>query len=107
VPLAASLYAPACRKVDASTLLGEPISTRGRSRTASLTLLVDSLLPTTGKLKSSTRITADNTRYGEIYGHWTNGCASSVHRCAQTTIGSRVFALQAHYVGRPPTTTWS
>jgi iron complex outermembrane recepter protein len=98
VPLVASLYAPAGRKVDASTLLGEPYFNKGPKQDGELTLLVDHAFNDWAKVKSSTRIAADNTSYGEIYGTWDQ--SDVLHPFidqAQTTIARALFAYQAHY----------
>ena len=98
VPLATSLYAPPGRKVPASRLLGEPYFNKGPKQDGELTLLVDHSFNDWAKVKSSTRIAADNTRYGEIYGTW--DFSDVLHPFIdpeQTTIARALFAYQAHY----------
>jgi iron complex outermembrane receptor protein len=67
-PLAATLDAPAGRRMDRRTELGEPDFDRGPKDDKSLTLLIDHQFSKALKFHSASRIEGDHTTFGQIYG---------------------------------------
>lgn len=67
-PLAATLYAPAGRRMDPRTELGEPDFDKGPKDDKSLTLLIDHQFSKALKFHSASRLEGDHTTYGQIYG---------------------------------------
>lgn len=67
-PLAATLYAPAGRRMNRRTELGEPDFDKGPKDDKSLTMLIDHQFSRSLRFHSATRIEGDHTTYGQIYG---------------------------------------
>lgn len=97
MPLAATLYAPPGRRMDRSTLLGEPDFNHGPKEDKWLTLLLNHDFSESVKFRSATRIQADHTLYREIYGvYWANPLDPFLD-VGKNVIPRALFALDAQY----------
>lgn len=67
-PLAATLYAPAGKRMNRRTELGEPDFDKGPKEDKSGTLLIDHQFAQNIKFHSASRVEGDHTTYGQIYG---------------------------------------
>lgn len=101
-PLAATLYAPAGRRMSPRTELGEPDFDKGPKDDKSLTLLIDEQINKRLKFHSATRVEGDHTTYGQIYGVYYAGTSILDPFVpglgdGRSYVPRSLFAYDAHY----------